>query len=191
MPPYHSQIPDEEVTGKVIGNTPLLPLKVTKNVCGHTTTVTRGVVPTPPGETDIVDEALDLFKANIFFSTYEVKGKADRVLIYCTMYIILCLKKLQKCANSAKAVQEMYSLALQRFDLPGEAGFPLNAFYEKPASGGESEELRKYFTQLRVEVGYRLIERVFHPDMCGGEDKPSKWWTCFARRRFLNQTLAK
>ena len=74
MPPYHSQIPDEEVTGKVIGNTPLLPLKVTKNVMGHTTTVTRGVVPTPPGETDIVDEALDLFKANIFFSTYEVKG---------------------------------------------------------------------------------------------------------------------
>ena len=191
MPPYHSQIKDEEVTGKVIGNTPLLPLKVTKNVCGHTTTTTRGVVPTPSGDTDIVDEALDLFKANIFFSTYEVKGKADRLLIYCTLYVILCLKKLAKCPGSAKAVSEMYSLALQRFALPGESDFPLNAFYEKPASGNETEELRKYFTQLRVEVGYRLIEKVFHPDMTGGEDKPSKWWLCFSRRKFLNLSLNK
>ena len=117
MPPYHSQIPDEEVTGKIIGNTPLLPLKVTRTVCGHTTTTTRGVVPTPAGDaTDIVDEALDLFKANIFFSTYEVKGKADRILIYCTLYVILCLKKLTRCPDSAKAVTEMYSLALQRKD---------------------------------------------------------------------------
>ena len=190
MPPYHSAIPDENIAGKVIGNTPLLPLKVTRKVCGHTTTTTRGCVPTPPGDSDIVDEALDLFKANIFFSTYEVKGKADRILIYCTLYVILCLKKLTKCPNSAKAVQDMYALALQRFALPGESDFPLNAFYEKPKDN-EKEELRKYFTQLRVEVGYRLVERVFHPDMTGGDDKPSKWWICFARRKFLNLSLDK
>lgn len=192
MPPYHSQIADENITGKVVGNTPFLPLKVTKKVCGHTTTVTRGVVPTPPGDdTDIVDEVLDLFKANIFFSTYEVKGKADRILIYCTLYVILCLKKLAKCPNSAKAVQDMYTLALQRFAVPGDADFPLNAFYERPKSASETEEMRKYFTQLRVEVGYRLIERVFDPNMTGGDDKPSKWWICFSRRKFLNLALSK
>ena len=191
MPPYHSAIPDEEITGKVIGNTPLLPLKVTRTVCGHTATTTRGVVPTPSGATDIVDEALDLFKANIFFSTYEVKGKADRILIYSTLYVILCLKKLAKCPNSAKAVTDMYSLALQKFAVPGDADFPLNAFYEKPKPGGETEELKKYFTQLRVELGYRLIERVFDPSMTGGADTPSKWWLCFSRRKFLNLALTK
>ena len=31
---------------------------------------------------DIVDESLDLFKANILFSTYEIKEKADLLLVY-------------------------------------------------------------------------------------------------------------
>jgi actin related protein 2/3 complex subunit 3 len=137
-----------------------------------------------------VDEALDLFKANIFFSTYEVKGKADRILIYCTLYVILCLKKLAKCPNSAKAVQDMYSLALQRFAVPGDADFPLNAFYEKPKSSSETDEIRRYLTQLRVEIGYRLIEKVFDPSM-SVDDKPSKWWICFSRRKFLNLALSK
>jgi actin related protein 2/3 complex subunit 3 len=133
---------------------------------------------------------LDLFKANIFFSTYEVKGKADRILIYCTLYVILCLKKLAKCPNSAKAVQDMYSLALQRFAVPGDADFPLNAFYEKPKSSSETDEIRRYLTQLRVEIGYRLIEKVFDPSM-SVDDKPSKWWICFSRRKFLNLALSK
>ena len=42
----------------------------------------------------------------------------------------------------------------------GEAEFPLNAFYERPKSNAESDEMRKYFTQLRHEVGARLVEKV-------------------------------
>ena len=76
------------------------------------------------GSTDIVEEAIYFFKANIFFKNYEIKvwyrkstlvtqvhncipnsttvnflqGDADRVLIYLTLYISECLKKLQKVA---------------------------------------------------------------------------------------------
>ena len=46
---------------------------------------------------DIVDEALTYFKANVFFRNYEIKSEADRVLIYLTLYIIECLKKLDRC----------------------------------------------------------------------------------------------
>ena len=46
---------------------------------------------------DIVDEALMYFKANVFFRNYEIKSEADRVLIYLTLYIIECLKKLDRC----------------------------------------------------------------------------------------------
>lgn len=62
----------------------------------------------------------------------------DRVLIYVTLYITECLKKLQRCANKSQAQQELYSLAISRFDIPGDAGFPLNSVYAKPSSANEA-----------------------------------------------------
>lgn len=153
---------------------------------------------------------LDLFQSGI-----------DRLLIYITLYITECLKKLQKCANKNQAQQEMYTLAISRFDIPGDAGFPLNSVYPKPASANEAGEshfhiqhifswkfifkenpsifhrsknfhfvisdlLRQYLTQIRQETGNRLIEKVFStPD-----GKPSKWWTCFAKKKFMEHSLS-
>lgn len=90
------------------------------------------------GESDILDEALYYFKANVFFRTYEVKSEADRLLIYLTLYITECLKKLQKCSNKNTAQNEMYTLAISKFDIPGEPGFPLNSVYAKPSSQQEA-----------------------------------------------------
>ena len=58
-------------------------------------------------------------------------------------------------------------------------------------NSGEATELRQYLTQIRSEIGARLLDRVF--DMGGGDGKPSKWWTCFAnqKRRFLKSELKK
>ena len=70
--------------------------------------------------------------------------------MYVTLYIVLCLKRLARCANRERASQEMFTLALERFALPGEADFPLNAFYERPGSSAETDELRKYLTQVRT-----------------------------------------
>ena len=57
-------------------------------------------------------------------------------------------------------------------------------------NSGEATELRQYLTQIRSEIGARLLDRVF--DM-GGDGKPSKWWICFAnaKRRFLKSELKK
>lgn len=89
-------------------------------------------------EQDIIDEAIYFFKANIFFRTYEVKSEVDRVLIYVTLYIPECLKKLQRCANKNQGMQEMYTLAISKFDIPGEPGFPLNSVYAKPQTPNEA-----------------------------------------------------
>ena len=75
----------------------------------------------------------------------------DRVLVYVTLYIIECLKRLQKLPNVERATQDMFSAALEPFSIPGEAGFPLNAFYTKPV-GGEAEEMKKYFVQVSLLV---------------------------------------
>ena len=60
-------------------------------------------------------------------------------------------------------------------------------FYNR--NSGEATELRQYLTQVRSEIGARLLDRVF--DMSADDGRPSKWWTCFARRRFLKSELKK
>lgn len=126
---YHSQIKDYQQS---VANMAILPLR----------TQFRGPAPTGANiEQDIIDEAIYYFKANIFFRTYEVKSEIDRVLIYVTLYIPECLKKLQRCANKNQGMQEMYTLSISKFDIPGESGFPLNSVYAKPQTPHEAGEI--------------------------------------------------
>jgi actin related protein 2/3 complex subunit 3 len=46
--------------------------------------------------------------------------------------------------------------------------------------------MRQYFLQLRHETGQRLCEKVFET----ADGKPSKWWTCFAKKRFMEKSLS-
>ncbi|UYV79327.1 hypothetical protein LAZ67_17002158 [Cordylochernes scorpioides] len=137
-------------------------------------------------EMDIIDEALYYYKANVFLRNYEIRSEADRVLIYLILYITECLKRLQKCVSKKQGLQELFALALSRFDIPGDPGFPLNAIYGKPTTPQEADALRDYLYQLRHECGVRLCEKVFEPDT----DKPSKWWICFSKRKFMGMSLS-
>ena len=53
---------------------------------------------------------MSLFQANVFFRTYEIRSEADRVLIYLTLYITDCLRRLQKCSskNQGQQVSSIY-----------------------------------------------------------------------------------
>uniref|UniRef100_A0A8D8U665 Actin-related protein 2/3 complex subunit 3 n=1 Tax=Cacopsylla melanoneura TaxID=428564 RepID=A0A8D8U665_9HEMI len=138
MPAYHSTLTD---FNQSVGNIAMLPIK----------TQYRGPAPQfSSGEQDIIEEALYYFKANVFFRTYEIKSEADRLLIYITLYVTECLKKLQKCPTKAQGQNEMYSLALAKFDIPGEAGFPLNSVYAKPQTPTEADLMRNYLTQVNT-----------------------------------------
>jgi len=133
MPACHSLFVENTLR---VGNMAILPLK----------TKYKGPAPTgslADDDMDIVDEALTYFKANVFFRNYEIKSEADRVLIYLTLYVIECLKKLDRCHSKNQGLKEMHSLAIARFELPGEAGFPLNAMYTKPSDGKEEETMRR------------------------------------------------
>ena len=57
---------------------------------------TRILLVAETSDEDIIDEALVYFKPNIFFREFEIKGPADRTLIYLTFYITECLRKLQR-----------------------------------------------------------------------------------------------
>ena len=45
---------------------------------------------------DIIDEVLMYFRANVLFRNFEVKGGADKTLIYLTLHAVQCLVKCEK-----------------------------------------------------------------------------------------------
>ena len=47
------------------------------------------------------------------------------------------------------------------------------------------DALRQYLIQTRQETAARLVEKLY----ADGTGKPSKWWTCFTKRRFMNRSL--
>lgn len=173
MPAYHSTFLGE--SERTVGNIVLLPI--------HTTF--RGPSYPPTQEYDIIEETLDLFRANSFFKNFDIKGPADRLLIYGILFVSDCLSKLSSKTTYRDAVRVLNSLALDSFSLPGDVGFPMNALFQAPASKNESELLRSYFQQFRQELADRLLKRVYAED----ETVPSKYWLAFTRRRFMNRSL--
>ncbi|XP_077995258.1 actin-related protein 2/3 complex subunit 3-A-like [Glandiceps talaboti] len=171
MPAYHSSY----TADLTIGNMALVPLN----------TRFRGPAPKTE-ESDIIDEAIHFFKANVFFKNYEVKSEADRTLIYITLYITECLKKLQRCQSKNAGQKEMHTLAIAKWDMPGEPNFPLNAMYVKPNGRNEEDSMRAYLQQIRQETGLRICDKVFDPTT----DKPTKWWMCFVKRKFMDKSLS-
>ena len=131
---------------------------------------------------DVIDEALEFFKANVLFRNFEVKGPADRVLLYITYYIKQCLLKIEK-LNKSDAEKALFQLAIENFQIPGDGGFVFGGYFHNPNGRQEADTVRAYFTQLRQETGIRLLEKVYPP---GQEAAASKWWICFNKRKFLN-----
>lgn len=119
---------------------------------------------------DILDETLTLFRANTLFRNFEIKGPADRVLIYGILWISDCLSKVKASMTLREAEKAVTTAALEQYALPGDPSFPLNALYQGPKDRGEAEILRGYIGQMRQELGSRLLARIY----ADGTGKPSK-----------------
>lgn len=134
---------------------------------------------------DIIDEVLDLFRANSFFKNFEIKGPADRTLIYGILFISSLLNSLNSRIDEHELVRVLNNLALDQFSIPGDVGFPLNSLYLPPATRLDAELLRGYLQQFRQELSTRLIQRIYADD----KSKPSKYWLAFQKKRFMNKSL--
>lgn len=160
----------------MVGNFVLLPLN----------TKFRGPAYQANSDYDIIDECLDLFRANSFFKNFEIKSPADRVLIYGILFINEGLSHLKSTTTYNEAVKSLTNVALDNFTIPGTPGFPLNTVYSIPLQDhSQMELLKSYIQQFRQELAARLLERVYKDD----KQIPSKFWLAFTRRRFMNKSL--
>ncbi|XP_024371343.1 actin-related protein 2/3 complex subunit 3 [Physcomitrium patens] len=168
---YHSSLKvDDEIQQAC--SCPILPLK------SHI----RGPAPTAEaGSMDIIDEAINYFRANVLFRKFEIKGPADKLLVYLTLYINMALKRIEACKTEADGVKAIINLGLEKFPIPGEPGFPLGGLFTAPQTREEGDLLRNYFKQVREETSGRLMEKVYRQN-----GTPNKWWLAFAKRKFMN-----
>jgi len=168
---YHSSFVDDEGITKACG-CPLLPLK------SHI----KGPAPVSDQDrTDIVDEAITFFRANVFFRNFDIKSSADKLLIYLTFYINVALKRLEGCRTLAEGTKAIINLGLENVPVPGESGFPFPGLFSLPQSNREAELFRNYLKQIREETSGRLLSVAYRPN-----GTPNKWWLAFAKRKFMN-----
>ncbi|GAV47310.1 hypothetical protein ZYGR_0H01510 [Zygosaccharomyces rouxii] len=176
MPAYHSTFLVDPQNDRMVGNFVILPLN----------TKYRGPAFPANSDYDIIDECLDLFRANSFFKNFEIKSPADRVLIYGILFVNEVLAHLRPHTNYNEAVKIATNVALDSFTIPGTPGFPLNTVYSVPVQDHNAMELlRTYIQQFRQELAMRLLERLYRDS----RDHPSKFWLAFTKRRFMNKTL--
>ena len=121
------------------------------------------------GFEDVIDETLIYFRANVLFRNFDVRGGADRTLIYLTLHAMQCLVACEKIEDKASglfstitcdfqilfknliyfsiryiygiAVRQLRELSKKPFAAPGESGWPLGGMYPAPANKSESGEL--------------------------------------------------
>eukprot|EP00043_Microstomoeca_roanoka_P029688 m.22779 g.22779 ORF g.22779 m.22779 type:complete len:184 (-) comp9369_c0_seq1:958-1509(-) len=177
MPAFHSAFNKADpLQYKHIGKIPLLPIQAKHS---------KGPAPRlADAETkDIIEETIRFFRANVFFSSFKIEESPDRLLVYLTLFCHQCLMRIAKCRTRDDAAREMYQLGVENFTLPTDSSFILKGFFEAVTDKSEQDLLRQYLQQCRQELANRLL------DVCCENDRPSKWWTCFAKRKFLNKAL--
>jgi actin related protein 2/3 complex subunit 3 len=175
MPAYHSKKNDE--SNEIACGCAICPLR----------TELKGPAPkleaSPAGE-DIIDEVLLYFRANVMFRNFEVRGGADKTLIYLTLHAVQCLVRCEKIEDKASALRELRDLSKQKpFAIPGEANFPVGALFAPPANKVEGDLWRAYFKQAREELAIRICDKLF------ADGSKDKWWQSFSKKKFMGKEL--
>lgn len=142
---------------------------------------------------DILDEVLYYFKARMMLKTFPMEGPADRLSLYLTLYLQQCIRRVSKQEAPFSATQcrnLLQMMAMERPIAPGDHGYPFNAVYSRgPDDDKNSDAFHDYLKQLRLELSYRLTERLYaFPEADGG---PNKFWMTFARKDLLGHMFEK
>jgi len=175
MPAYHSKYCSQEDGAAVEAcGCALLPLKVTK---------TRGPAPVTTEE-DIIDEVVKYFRPNSLFRNFDVKGGADRTLVYLTLSMQQCIKECEKSQTRTEAEKALHAMIIKAFPTPGGPGWSLGGMFPTPDDIQEGETWRLYMKQAREELSFRVLDVLYYSD-----GSRNKWWFSFSKRKFMGKEL--
>ena len=136
-------------------------------------------------EDDIVDEAIGYFRAQCLFKNFEVKGPADKLMIYITVYIQKCLEVIQKDQDQKKAEKNIFTLSIAEVPSPSDTKFFMKDLVK--ANPKEDGKLQQYLKQIKQEVSKRLLNILFNPEW-GTLDL--KFWLAYSKKKFLNRAFS-
>lgn len=118
-------------------------------------------------EKDIIDEAYDLFRVNVLFKNYDIKGSADPVLIYLLVCLTHCFKlteneyadilQCRKLVEGAK--KRLQDVINEKVPRPREKGFFMSTMLEDIPH--EYETYSSYTKQLKEETVVRFLEKFY------------------------------
>jgi len=133
-----------------------------------------------------VDESIKFFRANILFQSFEIRGDADKVMVFLTVFIQKCLETIAKNPTETDAKKNLQALVGETVPASSDPKFFMSALTEKTKSPAEEEKFRQYMKQLKEECVLRLFVILFNPQY-GPMDL--KFWLAFAKRKFLKYSL--
>ncbi|KAK8807417.1 hypothetical protein WA158_004176 [Blastocystis sp. Blastoise] len=173
MPAFNSQLNDP--CAILACGCPILPLRSSVN----------GPAPKlAEGKSDFIDEAFDLFRANVLFSNFEIKTPADRTLTFCILYISRCLREIEKCSDAVDAQKILYMLSNKTLAVPGSNNYTLSKVFPAPENKKEADLYISYMNQIREEINNRIPLYIFKDG-----EWSKKWWMTFSKTNFMNLTL--
>jgi len=147
-------------------------------------TTIRGPAPSCDEDTDVIDECLAFFRANVLFKNFDVAGGADRTLIYLTLYLQLCIATCHIIKDKKDAKTALYQLGVKTFVIPGDGGWPMGGMYRDPETREEGDAFKAYFKQARSEMSDRVLDVLYSQD-----GTHNKWWMCFAKKKFMGKEI--
>ena len=179
---YHSAFCDDK-SAEICCGIPLLPIKTSDK---------SGAAPviTDPKEKDVIDEAIELYRAQILFKNFRVKGPADKVNVFLTSFIQKILQELQR---HEKNKTKQLDVVKQIIALPIEsqqADYFMNklGLFTKPTNPSETAKMQKYLQVCKQETWNRLNELLYN-EKTGPMD--CKYWLMLGKKPFLGHKFVE
>ena len=135
---------------------------------------------------DIVDEAIQLFRATILFKNFKVQGPGDRMLIYLTCFIQKCLEQMTRFPEETKARNVVAQIVgdAQAIDISQPTFFMNKLGLMKPGALAEKRKCTDFMKKCMDETAKRLLEVLFR---AGEGDMNRKFWMGMGKKPFLGQ----
>jgi actin related protein 2/3 complex subunit 3 len=178
MPSYHSVFNPNSYSSAC--GFPLVDFKVNKIPDLDPTKLKQ---PLKEMDLDIIDESLIYFRANILFKNYPIKGDADKILVYASVFISKCLEvAYNQDIDKGKAL--MKSLVDDCEWSPNYKAHFLNTIVSVKAN--EINDLQAYLKTIRKEIVLRLMYILYDSDY---KTLDLKYWLGFAKKKFMGYDM--